>query len=254
MIKFFRKIRQRLLSENKLSKYLIYAIGEIILVVIGILIALQINNWNENVKLESKTTHLIQRLTIELNRDIENIKYRIDFAENINRSTTALMNKFGDLVDEKEHKEIDSLLSWTTLDYDLTFQLNSLLEARDNGEISLIKSDSLRTKLYEFITLGGYIKEREKILNDDKNNFLVPFLYKNVNRRNMKFRFKEFSKEKIGFSNLPIADYVTLFRDREFENMLNERFIYSKERIITYEYVQSFLNELKKMLEAEIKK
>ena len=47
MIKFFRKIRQKLLSENKLSKYLIYAIGEIILVVIGILIALQINNWNE---------------------------------------------------------------------------------------------------------------------------------------------------------------------------------------------------------------
>ncbi|MEO9887119.1 MAG: DUF6090 family protein [Balneola sp.] len=47
MLKFFRKIRQKLLSENKFSKYLIYAIGEIILVVIGILIALQINNWNE---------------------------------------------------------------------------------------------------------------------------------------------------------------------------------------------------------------
>ena len=48
MIKFFRKIRQKLLTENKLSKYLIYAIGEIILVVIGILIALSINNWNED--------------------------------------------------------------------------------------------------------------------------------------------------------------------------------------------------------------
>jgi hypothetical protein len=47
MIKFFRKIRQRLLTENKFSKYLIYAIGEIILVVIGILIALSINNWND---------------------------------------------------------------------------------------------------------------------------------------------------------------------------------------------------------------
>ena len=47
MIKFFRKIRQRLLSENKLSKYFLYAIGEIVLVVMGILIALQINNNNE---------------------------------------------------------------------------------------------------------------------------------------------------------------------------------------------------------------
>jgi sensor domain CHASE-containing protein len=55
MIKFFRRIRQQLLSENKFSKYLLYAIGEIILVVIGILIALQINNnnnYNEQRKIE----------------------------------------------------------------------------------------------------------------------------------------------------------------------------------------------------------
>lgn len=50
MIKFFRTIRQNLLSEGKTGKYLKYAIGEIILVVIGILIALQINNWNEERK------------------------------------------------------------------------------------------------------------------------------------------------------------------------------------------------------------
>ena len=50
MIKFFRNIRQNLLRENRFTRYLIYAIGEIILVVIGILIALQINNWNENRK------------------------------------------------------------------------------------------------------------------------------------------------------------------------------------------------------------
>ena len=48
MIKFFRKIRQNLLMDNKTSKYFKYAVGEIILVVIGILIALQINNWNSN--------------------------------------------------------------------------------------------------------------------------------------------------------------------------------------------------------------
>jgi uncharacterized membrane protein YgaE (UPF0421/DUF939 family) len=47
MINFFRKIRQQLLTENKFSKYLIYAIGEILLVVIGILIALSINNWSQ---------------------------------------------------------------------------------------------------------------------------------------------------------------------------------------------------------------
>ena len=57
MINFFRKIRQRLLAENKIGKYLAYAVGEIVLVVIGILIALAINSWNQDrldVKKESK--------------------------------------------------------------------------------------------------------------------------------------------------------------------------------------------------------
>jgi hypothetical protein len=57
MIKFFIKIRQTLLTENKFSKYLLNAIGEIILVVIGILIALQINNANENNKSAAQETY-----------------------------------------------------------------------------------------------------------------------------------------------------------------------------------------------------
>ena len=61
MIKFFRKIRQNLLSEGKTGKYLKYAFGEIVLVVIGILIALQINNWNEQRKERIQEKILIGR-------------------------------------------------------------------------------------------------------------------------------------------------------------------------------------------------
>ena len=67
MIKFFRKIRQKMLTENKFSKYLIYAIGEIILVVIGILIALGISNWNEERKLQNE-------INIYLSQKNENLK------------------------------------------------------------------------------------------------------------------------------------------------------------------------------------
>ena len=73
MIKFFRKIRQKLLSENKFSKYLIYAIGEIILVVIGILIALQVNNWNENKKIKTEEKILITGLIQNIEDDIKNL-------------------------------------------------------------------------------------------------------------------------------------------------------------------------------------
>ncbi len=75
MIKFFRKIRQKLLSENKFSKYLIYAIGEIVLVVIGILIALQINNWNEGRKEFNKSKALLEEFKRDLARDTVESNY-----------------------------------------------------------------------------------------------------------------------------------------------------------------------------------
>ncbi|WP_040254288.1 DUF6090 family protein [Psychroserpens mesophilus] len=74
MIKFFRKIRQNLLSEGKTGKYFKYAIGEIILVVIGILIALGINNWNEERKNTSKRTSYLENLKIDLKKDLENLE------------------------------------------------------------------------------------------------------------------------------------------------------------------------------------
>ena len=80
MIKFFRKIRQQLLTENKFSKYLIYAIGEIVLVVIGILIALQINNWNENQKTKVKIKNSLVALSNDLVQDTILIKERLPFA------------------------------------------------------------------------------------------------------------------------------------------------------------------------------
>ncbi len=63
---FFRKLRRKLLSENKFSKYLAYAIGEILLVVIGILIALQINTWNESRKLKIEDLAFLNILKAEL--------------------------------------------------------------------------------------------------------------------------------------------------------------------------------------------
>jgi hypothetical protein len=66
MIKFFRKIRQNLLMENKTGKYFKYAIGEILLVVIGIIIALQLNNWNESRNLSYKEIISLKALKSEL--------------------------------------------------------------------------------------------------------------------------------------------------------------------------------------------
>tara|TARA_R110002073_G_scaffold4213_1_gene27951 strand:+ start:91787 stop:92809 length:1023 start_codon:yes stop_codon:yes gene_type:complete len=70
MIKFFRKIRQNLVSKNKIGKYLLYAVGEIILVIIGILIAINLNQKSEQKKTEARIDAVFEDLLIELKSDI----------------------------------------------------------------------------------------------------------------------------------------------------------------------------------------
>ena len=75
MIKFFRQIRQKLLTENKFSKYLIYAVGEIVLVVIGILIALQINNVNSHNQQRKAEQEYLLSLETEFNTNIKDLTF-----------------------------------------------------------------------------------------------------------------------------------------------------------------------------------
>jgi hypothetical protein len=97
MFRFFRQIRQRLLTDNKFSKYLLYAIGEIVLVVIGILIALQVNNWDENNRemaslastLKSANTHFATEIATaekensDLQKMIQNLEAAIEILQHV---------------------------------------------------------------------------------------------------------------------------------------------------------------------------
>ena len=93
MIKFFRKIRQRLLSENKFSKYLMYAIGEIVLVVIGILIALSINNWNEGRKLKQLKKEYLYSLKRDLTANLTLLNEALRYAENDIKTNRAFASR-----------------------------------------------------------------------------------------------------------------------------------------------------------------
>ena len=85
MIKFFRKIRYNLMETGKTSKYVKYAIGEIILVVIGILIALTINNWNETRKANNNEITLLQKLQEENSINLESLIYDVDYRKNMSK-------------------------------------------------------------------------------------------------------------------------------------------------------------------------
>ncbi|NNK81435.1 MAG: hypothetical protein HKO93_08040, partial [Flavobacteriales bacterium] len=109
MIKFFRHIRQRLLSENRLGKYLIYAVGEIILVVIGILIALQINNWNEDRKERAEE----QVVLAQLHKEFKNNLAQLDEKIGIRNSIIQASSQLNSYIDDPGLRHNDSILKYT---------------------------------------------------------------------------------------------------------------------------------------------
>lgn len=148
MIKFFRKIRQQLLTENKFSKYLLYAIGEIILVVIGILIALQINNWNEK-RLQDQALKNIYSIIVEdLKNDISDINLILKFK----KEREPIFNKILDgKMSKKDYENCNECLHLIIGSPDLSIERRGFNLLNNFGS-SKISSDSLTIKTVQFYT------------------------------------------------------------------------------------------------------
>ncbi len=151
MIKFFRKIRQNLLMENKNGKYFKYAIGEIVLVVIGILIALQINNWNETNKNEREQIVFLNNLKNDLANDLIQLDQILKFQKEKLSTVNELK---GQLLSNKEFEEIEQLFAKiSSSDNDTYFpNTGSYTTSVSSGKIASLNPSSLRiaiTNLYE---------------------------------------------------------------------------------------------------------
>ncbi|HSR59694.1 MAG TPA: DUF6090 family protein, partial [Robiginitalea sp.] len=94
MIRFLRTFRQRLLAENRASKYLLYAIGEIVLVVIGILIALQVNNWNELKKDRRQANVFRDKLVRDIVQDTLKINETLEVRKRIRQNVASYFDFF----------------------------------------------------------------------------------------------------------------------------------------------------------------
>ncbi len=178
MIKFFRKIRQRLLTENKFSKYLLYAIGEIALVVIGILIALSINNWNEGRKIQdlvkSQLLNLASSLESESSmwgRAIVVSEFRCSsfeyLLEKTGQSFTVLPSLpkpdstfiwQGQYPDSTNIKFIRESFSWFTRGFSsIVIDRTAMNEINNLGLFSEIRNDQLKKKIHDYYSLIDFI-------------------------------------------------------------------------------------------------
>jgi hypothetical protein len=175
MIKFFRKIRQNLVMENKTSKYFKYAIGEIILVVIGILIALQINNWNEKKQERIKEQAFLK----EINLDFKSNKSQLDSIISYNKVSLHAGSRLLEIIGSFNLKNperndsnahfADSIQYYNNLVWrNKSFNpKNGAVEALLNSSsFDLIKNDTLRRHLISWKdVLNDYLEEETFAMN-----------------------------------------------------------------------------------------
>jgi len=150
LIGFFRKIRQQLIGESKISKYLLYALGEILLVVIGILIALQVNNWNQERLATIKAISYHERI-------IEDLDIFISETERAMERSTSIRNMILETIGILESKKLpeDKIRIFERVNHfyhNFPFRnssLSTVTEMRSNGELDLIRNLDLRKKLIQ---------------------------------------------------------------------------------------------------------
>ena len=179
MIKFFRQIRRQLLSEGKTGKYLKYAIGEIVLVVIGILIALQINNWNE----QRKESNLELEMLKGLSNDLANNKVKI--SNKISRDSLIITGNQHLLTLLKDTNSTfdDSLqFSFGNINrYDVFFPQAMAYESLKSKGFHTIKNDSLRTNIIELYDeiyyINSHIRELRSKLYTESNEMMNKRLF-----------------------------------------------------------------------------
>jgi hypothetical protein len=148
MIPFFRKIRKKMADDNKPIQYMRYAVGEIVLVVIGILIALQINTWNE----ERKSKKLEQTYLIRLKNDlVQDTLYIVHNIENLKKQKARIYQFVHELYNvqktEEEFRQLYFLQSYFT--ENLVMQTITYEELKNTGLINIFQNESLKIEILD---------------------------------------------------------------------------------------------------------
>lgn len=165
MIKFFRNIRQNLLNEGKTTKYFKYAIGEIVLVVIGILIALSINNWNESRQQKKVLNNIYGIVAEDLKKDSSEVEMVLNFMLDRKKVFEKILNDSLNLKDIEENASILSILTDVRV---LNIEKRGYNLLRNFEDNMVSKNDSLAFRIINFYASSIFFSEKvENIIIDD---------------------------------------------------------------------------------------
>ncbi len=257
MLKFFRKIRQKTLTESKFGKYLLYAVGEIILVVIGILIALQINNNSENHKKQQFEIAILENIKEDILAD------KLDCELNLQYLKVEITNeqRLLDFLLDASIQPSDSISFNDALGIDmLTVFHNASFNNLQNNDIGLISNNTLYkeiTRFYDFFVSA--LKEVENN-HDYANTYDDKFFYfkKHFTVIDKKTRINIGSgidtwKQEFDRYNFAIKNVDLLKKDEEFKVLLAESLFINSVKISFYQQLFEKIDSLNKSIDSELK-
>ncbi|MEZ4803064.1 MAG: DUF6090 family protein [Gelidibacter sp.] len=168
MVKLFRNVRQRLLRENRFSRYLLYAIGEIILVVIGILIALSINNWNANRMDRHKETVYLSNIERDLKEQLASIDAQMKYEHSVIDIANPMIVNYKSTHEFKVDSTFTASIGRLTGRRTFVKNNPTYIELLSSGNIDIIANDSLKNALVSYYQ---QMELMEQIINKNNNLF-----------------------------------------------------------------------------------
>jgi len=241
MISLFRKIRQKLLSQNQVTRYLIYAIGEIILVVIGIFIAIQANNWNVARIQQRELAFELKKLTENLKQDIIELEFlledNISIASDLDSSLIILKSP-------SDYTKAHFLQKFFPINQTVNFNSSkiSFNNLSASGKLQAIKNEALIDSLFQYYNYDNYMSTEAAIVNHTRDvirPYLMGFDFLTINSERLKNHNEETA---FNFELKSLEDYsgeVRIINGIRFKIFLHSQL---------NRHYQSKLSEAKKLI------
>ena len=255
MIPFFRKIRWRLAADNQFLKYSRYAIGEIVLVVIGILIALQINNWNEERKSRLEERDILKSVSLDLVNAIKECEENNAFRTRILQATRELYSIIRSDDHDYSADQLDSIIAVLLINPTYNSQTGSLEVLFNSGKINLIQNSDVKEALMLWPQIIEDIKEDEVYSSEHLRYELYPFIRKYISVKdvNTQINYKNLKMFEDSNASPFTSDYESLFGNIEFEGILAARELTISVSLIQTNDLIDFAKEIIALIEDKVK-
>ena len=250
MINFFRKIRQKMLTENKFSKYLIYAIGEILLVVIGILIALQINSKKEEINNRITEQSILNNLKEDFNKNQQEIDVLVFANYKYHRN----LKKFIEILktNPKDIKiKIADTLSMAAIAAPTYIPTTSTIDVIiSTGNIDLVKNEELKTLISRFKREVADLSEDEKDVRILANIQICPLLGQNSDMIDVYQNTYAYTVDRV--NKIKISSSSMILNSNLLGSLIAQRFYYNKMIINELNGISEMQKEILQLINSEI--